>query len=66
MSSGIHITREFETFEAWWSAFCAAAVGAGFEINQENPESYREFYDDGDSPRECLATEMSYAIGDDA
>lgn len=49
-------------FETWWQRLSELAFDAEWELGE--PDSYREYYDDGDSPEDTLALEMSY-VGDD-
>ncbi len=47
-------------FETWWQRFMHCAEEVDWPTGND-AEAYREYYDDGDSPEEALATEMSYA-----
>lgn len=53
-------TGENTPFNLWWLKLLEAAEAEHFPINADDPESYFEYYDDGDTPEEALAEEMSY------
>ena len=51
-------------FEQWWQALQAHArtIGQADLININDQESYREYFEDGDSPQEVVAMELSYVV----
>lgn len=51
------------TFEEWWDAFLAYAKkqSGSWVINQQQRDSYREYYSDGDSPEDAFFQEMKIA-----
>lgn len=46
------------SFEAWWQELVSLAVAQDFPLNVGEPESYQDYFDDGDSPEDALQTEM--------
>ncbi len=52
-----------KTFESWWEEFKMVAVKSDWGHGNDKA-SYREYWEDGDSPEEALATEMSYSDDD--
>lgn len=52
-----------QAFESWFAALYEIAFSRGCPeiINMDDPDSYRDYYDDGDSPEECFLNELSYA-----
>ncbi len=48
-------------FALWWSALCKIAKRADFPLDVERPSSYKEYFDDGDSPRDALDAEIEAA-----
>jgi hypothetical protein len=48
------------TFEEWWEDLVSLSEDRGFELNIENPEEYREYYDDGDTPEDTLIQELGW------
>lgn len=52
-----------EAFGEWFARLQVLANESRWELG--DPESYQEYYHDGDSPEEALAEEMSYAEDDD-
>jgi hypothetical protein len=53
------------SFAEWWDALLKFAVhlGADDAIDIHNPESYLEYWEDGDSPEDCFFTEIETKIG---
>ncbi len=49
------------SFSVWWQRLCHIADECGWELGEEDKDSYREYYDDGDEPEDVIDTEMSYA-----
>lgn len=51
-----------DNFEQWFQRVVARAnaIGQAGLINTADPESYREYWDDGDDPAEVVALELSY------
>lgn len=47
-------------FREWWNRLLVAGDAAGFPINKGDPESYRDYFDEGSSPEDTIRTEMSY------
>lgn len=47
---------EAQTFEAWWEELTKLAEQAEWDLGEK--ESYKEFFDDGDSPEDALDTDM--------
>lgn len=52
-----------KTFDEWWLELEELAFKENFGLMDK--ELYREYYDDGDSPSETLALELSYLPEDD-
>jgi len=49
------------SFECWFENLVALSeTKFGGIINKEDPESYREYFDDGDTIIEVIETEISY------
>ena len=48
--------EETQTFEQWWDELKALAKDAEWELGSK--ESYKEFFDDGDSPAVALEDDM--------
>lgn len=46
-------------FDAWFACLRRIAKANDFELGDQ--DSYRDYFDDGDSPDVALDTEMSYA-----
>ena len=46
------------TFDGWVFKLRKLALKHGHILDVANLDSYREYYDDGDSPEEALAAEM--------
>jgi hypothetical protein len=52
-------------FERWFEELVALSeTKFGGIINKEDRESYREYFDDGDTPIEVIDTEISYMVPD--
>lgn len=51
------------TFECWFKELVELSeTKFGGIINKEDPESYREYFDDEDTPAEVIDTEISYML----
>ena len=50
------------TFEVWWQRVMHLCDQKDWGYG--DPESWREYYDDGDSPEDAVATEIKYAKDD--
>lgn len=50
---------ELSPFRIWFDRLKNLAAKSNWELGE--PDSYREYFDDNDSPEQTLATEMSYA-----
>ncbi len=46
-------------FDVWWARFLHIAEEADWGVVND-PDAYREYYEDGDSPEEALDNEMEY------
>jgi hypothetical protein len=59
-----YIRREkVMTFECWFKELVELSeTKFGGIINKEDPESYREYFDDEDTPAEVIDTEISYML----
>lgn len=51
------------SFEDWWRELMALAVSADFPLNIAEPQSYQDYFDDGDSPDDVLQAEMDATDG---
>lgn len=49
------------TFQSWFKELLIAADAVGWRINLEHPLSYKEYFDDGHSPKEALDEELACA-----
>jgi hypothetical protein len=58
--------EEIMTFETWFRKLTdyAALKGMSGIINADDPESYRDHFDDGISPQDAYGTEFSYWADD--
>lgn len=54
-----HLDAAYADFPGWWSRYVALAEECNWFVS-DDPDSYREYYEDGDTPEEALAEEMSY------
>jgi hypothetical protein len=52
------------TFEEWFKQLLeyAAQMGAEGAVDIYNPESYREYYDDGDSPEDAYHDDIGIVL----
>jgi hypothetical protein len=61
------------SFVIWFEELILIAKGdsSGYIVDVDDPESYREYYDDGDTPEQAFVTELNshrkyyYGIKDD-
>jgi hypothetical protein len=51
------------TFSEWFATLRRLAVLHRFPVSTEDRDSYREYFDDGDSPADALDAEMARGIG---
>ncbi len=57
-------TNEHITFEQWLEALDAAALTAGFKgriVKDTGDDCWRDYYDDGYTPRAALAEDLHHA-----
>ena len=55
------------SFDEWWIAFMKAAdetMGRPHPYDNSMKHEFKEYFDDGDSPEEALAMEISYMTHD--
>ena len=52
-----------KNFEDWFKELVelASKKGQGHFINIDDPDSYRDYYEDKDTPEECLESEIEHA-----
>jgi len=50
----------FDTFELWWAELVRLAMEEDWPLASD-PEAYREYFDDGDSPQWTLDAERDAA-----
>jgi len=51
--------RPYQDFDAWWQAFLLVAENHNVPVNLEDRDSYRDFFEDGDTPREAVDNEIA-------
>ena len=48
-----------KSFEQWWIDLVALGEKLDWPINRDDRESYREYFDDGDTPEDVVEFERS-------
>jgi len=46
------------TFDTWWAELLAGAKKVNWKLGEK--ETYREFFDDGDTPAEALLVDFKF------
>ncbi len=54
------MTTQIASFEEWWLILQKLALAENFPLDFEEPDAYREYYEDGDSPSDALEIEQEY------